>query len=243
LSSQLTHEHFQELLGAHALHALEPYEVAELEQHLEGCPSCRIELAEHREALAALSPSLPAPANSWEGIQAVIDASREDSASDPRNAEAVEPTPIRRGRASRWVGVAAGTAAAVAAAVVLTVIVTGDDLGTPAVEAQIVPAETGTTISGQAQLFDPDSLGGVLILELADIPASPDGHHYQVWVLRSDGAGAMEAVGAFSPEAGAARLELPLPGPGEYAAVDISVQEDGGPPEHSGVSIAGASLS
>ena len=37
-------------------------------------------------------------------------------------------------------------------------------------------------------------------------------------------------------------LELPLPGPGDYRAVDVSVEADGGPPEHSSVSLAGGSF-
>lgn len=98
-------------------------------------------------------------------------------------------------------------------------------------------------MSGEVLLFDPSKPEGRIVLNLAAIPPSPAGHHYQVWVLRAEGGGAMEAIGAFSPDSDTTQIELPLPGPGDYAAVDISVQEDGGPSEHSGVSIAGAMLS
>jgi len=37
-------------------------------------------------------------------------------------------------------------------------------------------------------------------------------------------------------------LDLPLPAPGNYAAMDISVQANDGPPTHSGTSLAGASF-
>ena len=74
------------------------------------------------------------------------------------------------------------------------------------------------------------------------MPAPPTGHHYEVWVLRTEGGGAMEAVGSFTPDDDHARLELPLPGPGDYQAVDVSVEPDGGPAEHSSVSLAGGSF-
>ena len=38
----------------------------------------------------------------------------------------------------------------------------------------------------------------------------------------------MEAVGAFTPNGSQVRLKLGLPGPGDYEAVDISVEPDGG---------------
>ena len=49
----------------------------------------------------------------------------------------------------------------------------------------------------------------------------------------------MEAVGSFTPDGERMRLDLPLPGPGDYQAIDISIEPDGGPPEHSSVSLAG----
>jgi hypothetical protein len=61
-------------------------------------------------------------------------------------------------------------------------------------------------------------------------------------VLRTEGGGAMEAVGSFTPDGDRATLELPLPGPGDYKAVDVSVEPDGGPAEHSAVSLAGGTF-
>jgi hypothetical protein len=60
-----------------------------------------------------------------------------------------------------------------------------------------------------------------------------------VWVLRS-GSKQMTAIGSFSPAAHSITLLLPLPAPGAYAALDISVQTDDGPPQHSGVSVGSA---
>ena len=80
------------------------------------------------------------------------------------------------------------------------------------------------------------------MLELENVPQSPAGHHYEVWVLRTEGGGEMEAVGSFTMDGEDARLELPLPGPGDYQAVDVSIKPDGGPAEHSGVSLAGGTF-
>ena len=112
-------------------------------------------------------------------------------------------------------------------------------LGLPIVRTSV---DHGTALAlagtGRAR---PDSLFAAveLALELENVPAPPAGHHYEVWVLRTEGGGEMEAVGSFTPDGERTRLDLPLPGPGDYQAVDISVEPDGGPPEHSSVSLAG----
>ena len=58
-------------------------------------------------------------------------------------------------------------------------------------------------------------------------------------MLRPASGETMEAVGVFDPTTSEVELELGLPGAGEYVAVDISVEPDAGPPEHSGTSLAG----
>jgi hypothetical protein len=51
----------------------------------------------------------------------------------------------------------------------------------------------------------------------------------EVWVLRREAEGEMEAVGVFVPTSATPDLEFRLPGPGDYEAVDVSVEPDGGP--------------
>ena len=74
------------------------------------------------------------------------------------------------------------------------------------------------------------------------MPPPPVDHFYEVWVLRA-GTDVMVSVGTFTPESSDVHLELSLPAPGAYAAVDISVEDSGGPQEHSGTSLAEARLS
>ena len=55
----------------------------------------------------------------------------------------------------------------------------------------------------------------------------------------AEGEGEMEAVGVFVSTGEDVELELGLPGPGDYQAVDVSIEPDGGAPAHSGASLAG----
>ena len=52
----------------------------------------------------------------------------------------------------------------------------------------------------------------------------------------------MTAVGSFTPASRRVKLRLPLPAPGAYDAVDISIQVNGGPAAHSSVSLAGGTF-
>jgi anti-sigma-K factor RskA len=136
----------------------------------------------------------------------------------------------------------AGAVAVAAIAVVSAVLLTRGSGPAPARVAQIVPHER-SEIAGQAKLFRPDSPDGVVVVDLTRIAPPPPGHHYEVWVLRRPSPQAMEAVGSFTPQGRRARFRLPLPGPGTYRALDISIQRDGGPATHSQRSVGGAGFS
>lgn len=63
------HEDLAELLGAYALDAVEPGERDLVERHLEVCPRCRAEVAEHREVAGLLGfAGQDAPAGLWDRI-------------------------------------------------------------------------------------------------------------------------------------------------------------------------------
>ncbi|MEZ5102502.1 MAG: anti-sigma factor [Thermoleophilia bacterium] len=234
----------RDLVALLALDALDGEERASAESAVAADPVLQAELASHREALGLLVPDAPAPAGLWDRIALELD--------DPAAATTAEPEaplapvlPLRRRRAPLVGGVAAA-AAAIAAAVAITIAVAGGDedpsLGRLAATAGLVAQAAPGPVEGAVHLFSPDVAGGVLVVDLQKVPPAPAGHHYELWVLRRDSTH-MEAVGTFVPTDDSTHLELPLPGPGEYAAFDISIQADGGPPEHSGVSLANASFS
>jgi len=107
------HERWDELAAGHALHALEPAEVVEFEQHRAGCARCRTSLDEMSFVAAQLgSLAGGADAPPWRRMRAGVLG---DASAPSKRA------PARR----RWLLPAATAAAVVAAAAVLTVRLTG----------------------------------------------------------------------------------------------------------------------
>jgi len=233
-AAALGHDELRELLAAYAVAAVSAEERAIVEAHLTGCEECLGELAGQLAALAALTSDvrLPPDPASWEAVRARIEVDAE-----PATPARVASLPRRA--LPRLVG----GAAIVACAVAVTLVVTHNGAGSAQMTAPIVSAEPATALAGSVKLFDPGSNSGHVVVDLRNVPAAPAGHHYEVWVKRSGQGAEMEAIGAFMPEDGRASLSLGLPGPGEYVALDISIQEDAGPPEHSGASLGGATLS
>jgi hypothetical protein len=111
VNRELTHAAAAELLGAYALDALDADEREAVERHLEECPRCRAEVADHRTVASFLgSAGGPAPEGLWDRIA----GSLEEAPPELRLAPVV-PLHERRHSVSVRVGIAA---AAVAAAVI-----------------------------------------------------------------------------------------------------------------------------
>ena len=146
------------------------------------------------------------------------------------------PVRLRRRRPA----IAAALLAAAAVIALVAVLVSNGPV-TASATATVVSHLPGVSVHGSAALYRPDTSRGIVRLDLRAVPAPPRGHHYEVWVLGA-GQTEMTAVGSFTPSSSAVRLRLPLPAPGRYAAVDISVQADGGPAAHSNVSLAGGAF-
>lgn len=234
------HEEVQELLGVYALDAVDDLaEREEIEAHLALCAICRAELDEHREALALLTPDAD---DAGDEVWMAIRSRLELDVAEPVAPLATVLTFPRR-RLAAVSGAAAALAAAASVAITL-VLSGGDSLGPAELSAQVKPAAgapDAALLTGNVRVYDSSSPGARIVIDLSGVPDAPSGHHYEVWVLRPNTT-EMEAVGAFTPVDGRARLELRLPGAGEYIAVDISIEDNGGPPLHSGNSLAGAKL-
>jgi hypothetical protein len=180
-----------------------------------------------RETLASLERLLPRvspPAHTFDRILAEI---RPEATVIP-----LRPKAQRR----RVVPVAA-VLAAVAAVIVIATVAGGNGLGPPDARAAIA-GKSDPAVKGEARLYGSSGDGGTVQVRLRDVPPAPSGHHYEVWVLRRHSGGQMEAIGSFTPASQTVKLDLPLPGAGDYAALDISVQQDGGSPQHSNTSLA-----
>jgi len=151
------HGEIQELLGVYALDAVDAETAAMVERHLEGCPRCATEVAQHHEVAGLLANSGGAsPAKLWDGIASQLDGSTPpswQSLSDrletgpdrtglmSSGSTNVVPLADRRGR--RWVAWTAGAVAAAAAvvAVVLGVQVRHLDHQVNSLQAPLSAAE------------------------------------------------------------------------------------------------------
>lgn len=184
-------------------------------------------------ALGRALPRTPAPPGLGDRLAAAVVA-------DATAAPMADVIPIgSRRRRTVLTSLAAAACAAALAVGATTWVMGGGDSPGPLTASTAVVAEAGGGITGSAALYAADAPGGTLRVSLADVPAPPAGHHYEVWVLEK-GSDEMTAVGSFTPASRDVDLSLPLPTPADYAAVDISVEPNDGPPTHSGTSLAGA---
>jgi hypothetical protein len=137
--SNAEHQEIQELLGAYALDAVDKDTARMVEEHLDECVKCSIEVSQHHEVAGLLANSGgPSPSELWEGIAARLDgssppswerlASRLGPGEEPVGPEPAERpgtvVPIAEGRSTsrRRILVRAGSVVAAAAAVVALVL-------------------------------------------------------------------------------------------------------------------------
>jgi anti-sigma-K factor RskA len=237
-------EHDREQAAAAALGALSPEEAGRLQESVAVTPELAAQLDDDRATVSMLEAGVAReapPADLFDRVLVRIEMETE-AVPAPSLVQPQEPGPRRRPfreRAGRlWPAFAAGAATAVAA-LALVLVLTGDDPGSPDARAAVTGTDEFPGVRGEARLYGAESDDGRLVVDLDDIPAPGPGEHYEVWVLRESAGGAMEAVGVFSPAESSVDLEFSLPGPGDYEAVDVSVEPDGGPASHSGRSLAG----
>jgi hypothetical protein len=193
------HGHFQDLLGAYALDAVDREEKEALELHLEGCPKCRAEVAAHQEMACLLGYEGGAAP---EGLWARISASLEEPPPPLRLApmspgQAATERPARRRPGWRFAAVAAAAALVLGAAGVELVRhdrtgphlsanqeVTG--LNSAALAAATRPDARHATLRSPDRRLSvdtvvlPDGTGFVL---RGNLPALPGSQTYQLWGL------------------------------------------------------------
>ena len=217
----MTHDELQSLLGAYALDAVEDDEARAVERHLQECPRCRAEVANHRETAALMaSVGAEAPAGVWDRISAAL-------SDDPQEATALDPLrrrPRGRRRLPMRVRVAAALGAAVAAAVAVLSVATvrlDHRVGTLRRTILASPAAQAAT----AALIDPlhrdvrlTSADGRLAAQVAlrltgeaylvdtDLPVLDRGRTYQMWGLAGGRIVSLGLLGA-TPVFAAFRVE------------------------------------
>ena len=232
-------EQERDLAAGAALGALSAEDTARLDEQVARSPELAAHLEDYRATVSMLEATVARERPPADLFDRVLERIEAEGVPAPVQEEPVRRRAQRRERSWRlWPAFAAGAAAAAAVALVL-VVTGGDDLGTPDARAAVQGTEAFPTVRGEARLYRAGREDGVVVVALDDVPTPGAGEHYEVWVLRKEARGEMEAVGVFTPTASSVDLEFRLPGPGDYEAVDVSVEEDGGPPAHSGTSLAG----
>jgi len=246
-----THDEIQELLGAYALHAVEPDEAELVERHLEECPRCRAEVAGHREVATMLGNSGgDAPEGLWERISSEL----EESPPPMRlNLPAPEGTviplaPRRRAKANRVVVAAIGIAAVLAIGVLGAQVVDQqtrlDDFESAVEEGSMLSMANVALRNPDALQAKLDSFGesgvtgtavllpnGTGFLMAHELPPLADGGTYQLW--GRTGEGPLISLGLLGAEPGV----VPFQAGHDVDAIAITAEQPGGVPTSANLAV------
>jgi Anti-sigma-K factor rskA/Putative zinc-finger len=211
MTELISHDEVAELLGAYAIDAIDPGEAELIREHLDWCPRCAAEVAEHRQVAALLANSGgPAPAHLWEGITARLEADPHPNEGESapiagilsfRQPESGSRSTVARSRRHRALF---ASVAGIAAAVVLIAML-GVQIGK--LDGRVGRLQQASTFQGisqtaQSALSDPEARritltaansAGPAVAEIAilpsgtafvvadHLPALPAGETYQLW--------------------------------------------------------------
>ena len=204
-------------LAGYVLGVLEPQEAVAFEEHLAFCPACRREVA----ALSTI-PSL---------LDDAAPPTRVPPTLQHRTLTAVERSAIRRRRTR-----AAATTLAAVAAVALVAILVVQPFAAEPFKVQLASATTDA--SGAAYVSrTPNGLR--IDMELRDLPATPEGMHYECWyVAETDSLSSPQRVtgGTFvAPSGGDVEITMFTAADAEdYPGIDITLEPDDGDPARDG---------
>lgn len=234
----LAHEEIQELLGAYALHAVEPDEADVVERHLEVCPRCRSEVAGHREVATFLgNTGGDAPEGLWDRISSQLEESPPPMRLNLPAAQS-NVTPRRRERSSRILAAALGTAAALAIGILGAQVVRQQDQlnrfeaaiedGSMLTAANVALSDPNAA-QAELQSFNGEVTGTAVLLPngtgflLAhELPGLDGDRTYQLWGKTDSG---LISLGLLGAEPGAV---VPFSASGDIGALAITAEDAGG---------------
>jgi len=193
----LTHDETAVILGAYPLDAVEGDEREAIEQHLQECPRCRAEVADHRMVASFMgSAGGPAPEGLWDRIAGSLDEAPPELRLAP-----VVPMHERRSVTLRLGAAVAAVAAAVIALLGFQVVrlnnkvdevqtAKAKDPGT--VQMAAATQALGDPRARQVALRSPDGSVGAQAVVLPDgtgyllagnLPTLPPNQTYQLWAV------------------------------------------------------------
>ena len=152
-------------------------------------------------------------------------------------AKVLPPRARRSRRRLLTVAVATGVSAGVAAVVLAAVVALSRGGSVPVDGRAAITGHSDPSVSGEAVLHGSTAAGGTVHIDLRGVPDAPAGRYYEIWI-GPRGSARMEAIGALTPASADVTLDLPLPGPADYAQIDVSVERRGGPPARSNTTLA-----
>lgn len=235
------HDQIKQDLAAYALGALEPDEVATVEEHLKGCEECQALFDEYLQTTALLPMALDItspPAGAGERLLATARASATVETETPHRAERIG-TP-----STPWKLIAA---ASLLLAMILggTLIWTlaGDDDDSMPGDGERVVALSGSPDAPEASghlILDESDEWAMLIV--ANLPAIQPGRAYQFWFVAPDGERVSGAVFNPGPEGGAV-VEIDVPeNVGDYERIGVTEEPEGGSEGPTGTNVLGGLL-
>jgi anti-sigma factor RsiW len=198
MERELTHDEVAELLGAYSLDAVEADEREAVDRHLNECPRCRAEVADHRTVASFLgSAGGRAPDGLWDRIAGSLEEAPPELKLAP-----VVPIKERRSVSLRVGSAAAAVAAGVIAFLGVQVVHLNDQvdkMSTPErADNALLSAATHALADPQTQRVSMKSTDGSLSAEVAltpdgtgflvadKLPALAHDRTYQLWALAND---------------------------------------------------------
>ncbi|WP_340687775.1 anti-sigma factor [Amycolatopsis coloradensis] len=218
------------LTGAYAVDAVPEEEAAAFKRHLRGCPACRQEVRELREAAARLGAALatPPPPRLREATLAEVARTRQWP---PLVAVARRGGPAKT-RIALW-----GAAAAAVGALVFSLVTTSTDPGADPAQQQlasvnaVLTAPDASTVKegaerGTTTVVTSRSEGKIVVLA-GDLPPLAPGKAYQVWLI---GASGVHSAGLLAPDGPHRTRPVLVDLPGGIDRVGITAEPAGGSP-------------
>jgi hypothetical protein len=112
-------------------------------------------------------------------------------------------------------------------------------MGQPVASQQLTSFNTSN--SARAELFDSSHANYHLVLRAYDVPPTPEGYRYELWLSGDKGA---VSAGSFSVTGSEAEVFVftVSVNPWEYPDIEISLEPDDGNPDHTGTTVMEASF-
>ncbi|MBD3257801.1 hypothetical protein GF377_05155 [candidate division GN15 bacterium] len=254
----MTHEQAQELLEAYSLGTLENGEHREVEAHLDECADCRARLRELSEVVALMAESVPQEDSPETLEHRILDRVGSQPASDGPESS-VGGWWVRRRLG--WFVAAVAAALALIFGVQHSRMsgelertrgeLSSYESQVDKLQADLAAYEDATMLLGEPgmQFIDlagvdpnPQAFGKVVldpdrgnaIVYMYELPPTPEGMEYQLWVMRE---GKPTSAGTFTvANDGSAVLSLEsVPDMSEIASFDVTIEPKGGQREPTGM--------